>query len=92
MIRIWEIPRKSSFKKQSFSSTNGANSCLGLWVSHKDTIWKLKHHPFDPQIVSVSADGTVKMWQEFDREASRDIERNSNDHLLGSFVHKTPNS
>ena len=64
--------------------------CVGVWTSHKDVIWQLVHHPTEGKLLSVSADGTVKIWKEFDRHELVDsIEKNSNDCLLGSFIYKS---
>ena len=63
IIRIWGIP---SVDNSKFPNTNGKNFCVGLWTSHRDVIWQLVHHPHENLLLSVSADGTVKMWKEFD--------------------------
>lgn len=33
------------------------------WPAHTDVIWQLKHHPYDQKLLSLSADGSVKMWK-----------------------------
>ena len=63
IIRIWGIP---SVDVSKYPRTNGKNYCVGLWTSHRDVIWQLVHHPIEDLLLSVSADGTVKMWKEFD--------------------------
>jgi len=98
IIRIWSIPNVESTK---FPITNGKNFCVGLWTSHRDVVWQLVHHPTEDLLLSVSADGTVKMWKEFDISElvdSVDIsiftefhrtKIDSNDCLLGAFVYKS---
>lgn len=63
IIRIWAVPSVDGSK---FPRTNGKNFCVGLWNSHRDVVWQLVHHPLEGLLLSVSADGTVKMWKEFD--------------------------
>eukprot|EP00826_Nyctotherus_ovalis_P025819 TRINITY_DN2002_c0_g1_i2.p1 TRINITY_DN2002_c0_g1~~TRINITY_DN2002_c0_g1_i2.p1 ORF type:complete len:212 (-),score=27.47 TRINITY_DN2002_c0_g1_i2:710-1345(-) len=63
IIRIWGIPPVDGSR---YPLTNGKNYCVGLWNSHRDVVWQLVHHPVEDLLLSVSADGTVKMWKEFD--------------------------
>eukprot|EP00826_Nyctotherus_ovalis_P037429 TRINITY_DN340_c0_g1_i20.p1 TRINITY_DN340_c0_g1~~TRINITY_DN340_c0_g1_i20.p1 ORF type:complete len:332 (-),score=47.71 TRINITY_DN340_c0_g1_i20:453-1448(-) len=94
IIRIWAVPSVDGSK---FPCTNGKNFCVGLWTSHRDVVWQLVHHPLEGLLLSVSADGTVKMWKEFDiSEAVDGIDKStslfqidSNDCLLGAFVYKS---
>jgi len=98
IIRIWSIP---SLESSKYPSTNGKNYCVGLWTSHRDVIWQLVHHPTERLMLSVSSDGTVKMWKEFDlSEYNDNVDKSifiifsiknidSNDCLLGAFVYKS---
>lgn len=63
VIRIWAVP---SLHNDKYPPTNGKNFCVGLWTSHRDVIWQLVHHPTERLLLSVSSDGTVKMWKDFD--------------------------
>ncbi len=98
IIRIWSIPTLETVK---YPSTNGKNYCVGLWTSHRDVICQLVHHPSEPLLLSVSSDGTVKMWKEFDiNEYTDSVDKSmhpkselvdSNDCLMGAFVYKSSN-
>ncbi len=94
IIRIWGIP---SIESSKYPPTNGKNFCVGVWTSHRDVVWQLVHHPTEGLLLSVSADGTVKMWKEFDisqlvdsvdksTALRRCVMVDSNDCLLGAFV------
>jgi WD40 repeat protein len=39
---------------------------MGVFSSHKDVIWQLVYHPEENMLLSVSADGSVKLWKSFD--------------------------
>lgn len=39
---------------------------MGVFSSHKDVVWQLVYHPVDDMLLSVSADGSVKLWKSFD--------------------------
>ena len=82
IIRIWTIP---SIDGGRYPQTNGKNYCVGLWASHRDVIWQLVHHPIENLILSVSADGTVKMWKEFDISEMVDSVDKSNIHKYFRF-------
>lgn len=38
---MWHIPEQMPPR---YSATDGQNSCVGVWTSHKDVIWELHHH------------------------------------------------
>jgi WD40 repeat protein len=46
--------------------TDGKNFCVGVFSSHKDVVWQLVYHPIDDMLLSVSSDGSVKLWKSFD--------------------------
>jgi WD40 repeat protein len=71
VIRIWKLPK---IEKHPFPTTDGQNHCVGVFSSHKDVVWQLLFHPEDNILLSVSADGSVKMWKSFDLVESRNFE------------------
>ena len=59
IIRVWELlpPREVN----AFGQAPERSYCVGVWASHSEAIWDLKHHPVDGLILSASADGIVKL-------------------------------
>lgn len=39
---------------------------MGVFSSHKDVVWQLVYHPVDDMLLSVSSDGSTKLWKSFD--------------------------
>ncbi|OMJ90507.1 hypothetical protein SteCoe_7094 [Stentor coeruleus] len=67
-IHVWELlPPKLV---NSYGPSPDKNYCVGVWSSHSETIWDLKHHPVDGLILSSSADGMVKLWKTVDTMTS----------------------
>jgi striatin 1/3/4 len=46
---------------------------MGEWMAHKDCVWQLVYHPYEPYLLSSSADTTVKMW--LVKESTKDRDR-----------------
>ena len=68
IIRVWELlPPK---EVNNFGSAPDRGYCVGVWSSHSECIWDLKHHPVDGLILSASADGIVKLWKTVDTMTS----------------------
>ena len=61
-----------------------------MFSSHKDVVWQLVYHPTDDMLLSVSADGSVKLWKPFDAYSNYfdSIEQCTNHCLMGSFLYK----
>lgn len=77
VIRIWEFPSESRFPDK-YPSSDGKNHCIGIFSSHKDTVWQLVPHPTEDLLLSVSADASVKMWKT--PPASQDMNFDSIEH------------
>ncbi|CDW78768.1 wd40 repeat-containing protein [Stylonychia lemnae] len=80
VIRIWRIPNLQ--EQKYYPQSDGKNYCIGVFSSHKDVVWQLAYHPVDEQLLSVSADGSVKMWKSFDFKLNKNTNlRSSNTHV-----------
>ncbi|EGR31914.1 hypothetical protein IMG5_099940 [Ichthyophthirius multifiliis] len=82
IIKVWDIPQSEDV--DTYGPTENKNYCVGSWSSNEEPIWQILGHPFEvknrkiqykkkqkKQILVVSADGTVKLWEimeEFNKE------------------------
>lgn len=59
-MRVWNIPAAEEL--DPYGSYDNKVFSAGEWLAHKDCIWQLVHHPYEQQLLSASADTTVKLW------------------------------
>ena len=86
IIRVWELlPPK---EVNNFGSSSDRSYCVGVWSSHSECIWDLKHHPVDGLVLSASSDGIVKLWKTVDTMTSIENWKNgkSSASLLKNFT------
>ena len=121
IIRIWKLPPTVAQQRSytmggderfrlletspENEMTDGKNFCVGVFSSHKDVVWQLVYHPVDDMLLSVSSDGSVKLWKSFDflygrgcpgeggssNQYFESIEQCTNHCLMGSFLQKRGN-
>ncbi|XP_073988906.1 connector of kinase to AP-1 [Rhodnius prolixus] len=95
-IHCWKLPSVNIDPYDSFES-----SVLGCrLVGHTDAVWRLVSHPHRQQLLSCSADGTLKLWspqskvqllQTFSSEqdgvpTSCDFVRDETDKMVAAFT------
>ena len=92
IIRIWELLPPS--KANDFEQAREKSYCVGIWESHSEAIWDLKHHPVDGLILSASADGIVKLWKTVNTATSIENWKSgkTTSNLLTNFTYTTANS
>lgn len=71
-VRCWNMPSASVDPYDAFEPSVLAATLLG----HQDAVWGLAHHAQRQQLLSCSADGTVKLWSPL----------NKTQPLLSTFV------
>ncbi|CAG0880479.1 unnamed protein product [Cyprideis torosa] len=59
-IRCWNIPSSEIDPYDTFDPSVLSTTFEG----HRDAVWGLSIHPFKSQVLSCSADGSVKLWQQ----------------------------
>ena len=86
VIRVWELLPPE--KMNAFDPAPEHGYCVGVWESHSECIWDLKHHPVDGLILSAAADGIVKLWKTVDTLTSIENWKNgkSSASLLQNFT------
>ena len=89
VIRVWELLPPSQVN--AFAQAPDKGYCVGVWASHSEAIWDLKHHPVDGLILSASADGIVKLWKTVDTCTSIENWKSgkSSASLLKNFTYPT---
>jgi striatin 1/3/4 len=62
-IRVWNVPSVSEVNVYG-DTKDGANCCIGNWSDEdsREAIWDLKYHPFRDLLLSISANGSVLVW------------------------------
>lgn len=88
-IRVWEA--YPSNEMNAYGEAHERGYCAGVWSSHTEPVWDLKHHPVDNLLLSCSADGVVKLWRTLDIASSIEnweAGRNSS-NLLKNFTFPT---
>ncbi len=63
VIKVWSIPNYKDITQYG-DTKNGRNYCIGSFTDQQhETIWQVQHHPHDPLILAVYADGQTMVWE-----------------------------
>lgn len=69
IVRAWKLPWVEEVKQFESDAEFTTKLCQYVWDAHpNEIIWDLKHHNYDPLLLTASADGLISLWKTLETE------------------------